>query len=137
MINTNHNLSSWLCPWKYCITVANCQSDFNYSVIVSHSLSVRWIVWSTYPEFLGILHFRYKGIFIMILKFFSECYWIISDKRTMSKVTYNDCLKNGTYVGTFVTGNEQNILLCGFSSVMFQLHFMIWARKITSSVSVQ
>ena len=24
---------------------------------------------------------------------------------TMSKVSYSDCLKHGTYVGTFVTGN--------------------------------
>ena len=116
MINTNHNLSSWLCPSKYCITLANwlwlCQSD--YLVIANHSLSVR------FRDRLKYIHLHYFDISdkgesnVVLLKIVSECYCNVSDYQKMSKISYNDCLKNGTYVGTFVTGNEQNILFVAF-----------------------
>ena len=30
----------------------------------------------------------------------------VSHTETMSKVTYSECLRHGTYVGTFVTGEH-------------------------------
>ena len=33
----------------------------------------------------------------------------------MSKVSYSDCLKHGTYVGTFVTGNAVQYYLSRIS----------------------